>query len=109
MKKKKTKYDPDEDFFVYAKRVMGDESYNRSMKRAEKLSDEIRLKMVREMIGKNQTDLKGMTQPEVSKIEARKDMKISTLKKYAEALGMRVQINLIYEEDDRNQTISIYG
>ena len=45
-----------------------------------------------DLIGKKQTDLKGITQFEVSKIEARKDLKISTLKKHAEALGMKVKL-----------------
>ena len=65
--------------------------------------------MARELIGKNQSDLKGMTQPEVSKIEARKDLKISTLKKYAKALGMTLKISLVSEEDEKSKSISIYG
>lgn len=64
--------------------------------------------MGRKMIGLNQTDLEGLTQPEVSKIEKRKDMKISTLDKYAKSMGMRVKISLV-SEDDENQQIVIYG
>ena len=64
--------------------------------------------MARELIGLNQTELKGMTQPEVSKIEKRKDLKISTLDKYAKAMGMKVKISLVPEDED-DQQIAIYG
>ncbi len=107
MKKKTKKYD--QDFFANAKKVVGEERYNKAIKKGHDKVNVIRLKMARELIGKNQTDLKGMTQPEVSKIEARKDLKISTLKKYAEALGMKVKISLVSEEDEKSQPISIYG
>lgn len=107
MKKKTTKYNPD--FFDHAKKVIGKKRYNKVMQESKILAHEIRLKMVREAIGKNQTEVKGLTQPEVSKIEARKDMKISTLAKYAKGLGMRVQISLIYEDDEENEGIAIYG
>jgi hypothetical protein len=106
MKKKVKKYD--EDFFTNAKKVLGKKRYNKAIQKGHEKANEIRLKMVRELIGKNQTELKGMTQPEVSKIEARKDLKISTLKKYAEALGMKVKISLV-SEDEKSQSISIYG
>lgn len=107
MKKKTKKYD--QDFFSNAKKVVGNERYNKAIQKGHDKANAIRLKMARELIGKNQTDLKGMTQPEVSKIEARKDLKISTLKKYAEALGMKVKISLVSEEDEKSQPISIYG
>ena len=65
--------------------------------------------MARELLNLNQTDLKGLTQPEVSKIEARKDMKISTLRKYAQAMDMRVVITLIPEDKKKGDSIPIYG
>lgn len=105
MKKKVIKYNPD--FFSYAKKAMGNKSYNRAVKKGQLRASELRLKMARELIGLNQTELKGLTQPEVSKIESRKDMKISTLAKYAKALGMRVKISLVIE-DDEEQQIAVY-
>lgn len=80
----------------------------RLFKKGQEKVQELRLKMVRELIGLTQTDLKGMTQPEVSKIEKRKDLKISTLNKYAKSMGMKVKISLVLE-DDEDQQISIYG
>lgn len=107
MKKKIKKHN--QDFFANAKKVVGDERYSKALKKGHDKANQIRLKMARELIGKNQTDLKGLTQPEVSKIEARKDMKISTLVKYAKALGMKITINLISEDDEKRKPIAIYG
>jgi hypothetical protein len=106
MKKKLKKHN--QDFFAHAKEIMGEERYSRSVKKGQEKVHELRLKMAREMIGLNQTDLKGMAQPEVSKIEGRKDLKISTLDKYAKAMGMKVKISLV-PEDDEDQQIAIYG
>ena len=105
--KKKTKKN-ESDFFAHAKKVMGEERFSKSLKKGQESAHAIRLKMAREMIGLNQTDLEGMTQPEVSKIEGRKDLKISTLDKYAKAMGMKVKISLV-SEDDEAQPIAIYG
>lgn len=107
MKKKSKKYESD--FFVHAKKSLGEKSYNKAVKKGQAKAHELRLKMARELIGMNQTDLKGMTQPEVSKIEARKDLKISTLKKYAKALGMKLKITLVSEENEKKEAITIYG
>lgn len=106
MKKKNKKHN--QDFFAHAKEVMGEERFSKALKNGQEKVNELRLKMAREMIGLNQTDLKGMTQPEVSKIEKRKDLKISTLDKYAKSMGMKVKISLV-PEDDEDQQIAIYG
>ena len=96
------------DFFSHAKKVMGEDRFNKAVKKGQEKAHELRLKMARELIGLNQTELKGMTQPEVSKIEKRKDLKISTLDKYAKAMGMKVKISLVPEDED-DQQIAIYG
>jgi hypothetical protein len=106
MKKKTKKYN--EDFFSHAKKVMGEERYTKAIKKGQNKAHELRLKMAREIIGLNQTDLEGMSQPEVSKIEKRKDLKISTLVKYAKAMGMKVKISFVPEDDEDNQ-IAILG
>jgi hypothetical protein len=106
MKKKTKKHN--QDFFAHAKKVMGEKRFSKALKKGQEKVHELRLKMAREMIGLTQTDLKGMTQPEVSKIEKRKDLKISTLDKYAKSMGMKVKISLVLEDDDDKQ-IAIYG
>ncbi|MBF0316013.1 MAG: helix-turn-helix transcriptional regulator [Oligoflexia bacterium] len=62
------------------------------------------MKMVREKLGLTQGDLEGLTQPEVSKIEGRKDLKISNLDKYARSMGMKIRIVLTSEEDEDIRT-----
>ena len=106
MKKKTKKYN--EDFFSHAKKVMGEERYTKAIKKGQSKAHELRLKMEGEIIGLNQSDLEGMTQPEVSKIEKRKDLKISTLVKYAKAMGMKVRISFVPVDDEDNQ-IAILG
>ena len=96
MKKKKLAYEPD--FFKSSEKIMGKGRFSKAIKEGEDLTQMLRLKMARELLGKNQTDLDGITQPEVSKIEARKDLKISTLVKYAEALGMKLKITFEFKE-----------
>lgn len=103
---KKKKHNPD--FFNNAKEVMGPTRFSKAVKKGQEKAYDLRLKMAREMIGLNQADLKGLTQPEVSKIEKRKDLKISTLDRYAKSMGMRVRISLVSEDDD-DQQIEIYG
>lgn len=106
MKKKITKYNPN--FFSHAEEKLGRRSFDKAVRKGKSRAAELRLKSAREHLGLNQSQLAGLTQPEVSKIESRKDMKISTLEKYAKALGMRVRISLV-TDDDETQQIPIYN
>jgi len=47
---------------------------------------------------KDLADLLGIEQANVSRMERRKDMKLSTLNEYIEALGGTLQINAIFPE-----------
>jgi hypothetical protein len=104
---KKKKHNPD--FFENAKSIMGQERFTKAIEAGRKKAAQLRLKMARELVGLNQTDLEGLTQPEVSKIEGRNDLKISTLDKYAKAMGMKVRISLVPEDEEEKQEIRIYG
>ena len=106
MNKKVKKHNSD--FFSNAKKVIGEKRFAEAIKKGNAKANRLRLKMARELIGLKQTELTGLSQPEVSKIESRDDIKISTLEKYAEALGMKVEIHLAYENDD-DEPIAIYG
>lgn len=97
------------DFFEHAQKSMGKERFNKAVKKGKRIAHELSLKAARESLGLNQTDFKGLTQPEVSKIEARKDVKLSTLQKYAKAMGMKLKITLISEDESEGKSISIYG
>lgn len=56
---------------------------------------EMDLKAIRELVGKTQIDVAAvanMTQSEVSRLERRSDVRLSTLKRYVEALGGEVEV-----------------
>ncbi len=72
----------DLEFFEYAKKAVKKNNYY-----------DIDLKRLRKSLGLKQTDLEGIEQPDVSKIENRLDVKLSTLKKYAEACGLELDIS----------------
>ena len=62
----------------------------------------IRLADLREKQGIKQSDLKAFTQTAVSKLEKRKDMKISTLIEYLEDIGMGLEIRAYPKSKDSN-------
>jgi DNA-binding Xre family transcriptional regulator len=56
---------------------------------------ELDLRAIRELLGKTQVDLAeatDMTQSEVSRLERRPDVRLSTLKRVVEALGGEIEI-----------------
>jgi hypothetical protein len=54
----------------------------------------IKLAELRETYGIRQTDIKGFSQPAVSKLEKRKDMKLSTLLEYVHALDLNLEVKV---------------
>ncbi|MCK5201561.1 MAG: XRE family transcriptional regulator, partial [Spirochaetales bacterium] len=62
----------------------------------------IRLADLRERQGIRQSDLKAFTQSAVSKLEKRKDMKISTLIEYLEDIGMGLEIRAYPKSENSN-------
>jgi hypothetical protein len=65
----------------------------KAKKMAEQESLNIRLGMLREKYGIKQSDITNFTQTAVSKIENRKNIRISTLIDYLDSLGMGLEIN----------------
>ena len=63
-----------------------------AQREAEKEILQIRLAEVREILGIRQKDIKSFSQSSVSKLESRKDMKISTLIEYLDNLGLSIEI-----------------
>jgi len=56
---------------------------------------EMDLRAIRELAGKTQVDVAevtDMTQSEVSRLEGRQDFRLSTLKRYVEALGGELEV-----------------
>jgi hypothetical protein len=71
---------------------MNPEVLARARKMAEKERINIRLGMLREKYGVKQGDVANFTQTAVSKLENRKDIRISTLIDYLDSLGMGLEI-----------------
>ncbi|MDR0638897.1 MAG: XRE family transcriptional regulator [Spirochaetaceae bacterium] len=65
----------------------------RARKMAEKESVHIRLGMLWEKYGVKQSEITHFTQTAVSKLENRKDLRISPLIDYLESLGMGLEIS----------------
>jgi len=64
----------------------------RARRMAAKESLNIQLAMLREKYGVRQSEITNFTQTAVSKLENRKDMRISTLIDYLDSLGMGLEI-----------------
>jgi len=71
---------------------MSEESVRRAHIKAERDNMSIRLVQLREEQNVKQSEMPHFTQSSISKIEKRKDMKISTLIDYLDSLGMGVEI-----------------
>ncbi len=68
------------------------ERVHRAKKEADKEIFKIRLSELRKQMGIKQEDIKAFTQSGISKLESRKDMKISTLLEYLDNIGMGLEI-----------------
>ena len=81
---------------------MKEEQVHRARLTAEREILSIRLADLRERQGIKQSDLKAFTQSAVSKLEKRKDMKISTLIEYLEDIGMGLEIRAYPKSKNSN-------
>ena len=81
------------DFSKHAERSLGTEKFSHAKARATKEVGRILLAELRKKLQLNQTDVRGFRQADVSKIENRSDLKVSTLTKYVtEGLGLEIEI-----------------
>ena len=78
-------------------------------KRAETL-EEIRLYELRHAEAVSQVELAGrldVTQGAISKLEHSEDVRISTLRQYLEALGARLELVAVFEDEERRVPIHL--
>jgi hypothetical protein len=80
------------DFIDELSAMLPKERVKRAEREAEKEIFQIRLSELRELRGIRQEDIKNFSQSSVSKLESRRDMKISTLINYLDNLGLGVEI-----------------
>ncbi len=80
------------DFIDELAAMLPQERVNRAQKEAEKEIFQIRLAELRKRMGIRQEDVKTFSQSSISKLESRKDIKVSTLIEYLGSIGMGVEI-----------------
>ena len=83
---------------------MDPEVLARAKKMAKKESLNIRLAILREKYGVKQSEIENFTQTAVSKLENRKDIRISTLIDYLDSLGMGLEITA-YPRDSAKKEV----
>jgi molecular chaperone GrpE (heat shock protein) len=71
----------------------------------EQESLSLKLKALRGKYGVKQADVSNFTQTAVSKLEHRKDLKISTLIDYLESLGLGLEIVALSKDNDSKREI----
>lgn len=91
MEKREMK-DKRKDFIDELESMLPPEKVQRAKKEAEKEIFRIRLSELRKQMGVKQEDIRSFTQSGISKLESRKDMKISTLVAYLDSIGMGLEI-----------------
>ena len=81
---------------------MSQESIERSRRKAEQEIFAIKLGQLREKCGYKQNEIKNFSQTSVSRLERRKDIKISTLADYLSSLDMGLEIRTYPKNKRRN-------
>jgi len=82
---------------------MGSERVAASRARALKMADEMplnQLRNAREMTQTRLAELLDMDQPNISKLERRTDMYLSTLRSYIEAMGGKLEIRAVFPDGE---------
>jgi transcriptional regulator with XRE-family HTH domain len=84
---------------------MKPETLAKARKLYEQDSLNLKLKAMREKYGVKQGDVANFTQTAVSKLENRKDIRISTLIEYLESLGMGLEIAALPRDNNTEREI----
>ena len=84
--------------------MLPEERVKRAKKEAEKIIFQIHLAELRKKMGLRQEDIKDFSQSSISKLESRKDIKISTLIDYLDKIGMGIEIKA-YPKNKKGKSI----
>lgn len=90
------------DFIDELAKTLPKKSVDRAMEKAAKEIFMIRLAELRKSRGIRQEEIKAFSQSSISKLESRKDMKLSTLIEYLGELGMGIEIKT-YPKAEHNK------
>ena len=77
--------------------VMNADRVRRARRTADREILAMQLAKLRERQGVRQSEIKAFTQTAVSKLERRKDMKLSTLIEYLQGIGMGLEIRVYHK------------
>ncbi len=80
------------DFVTELEAQLPQERVRRARKEAQKEILRLRLSEVRKQLGVRQKEIRSFSQSGISKLESRRDMKLSTLVTYLNSMGMGVEI-----------------
>jgi len=84
---------------------MNPEVLAKARRMAQKESLNIKLAILREKYGVKQSEVENFTQTAVSKLENRKDIRISTLIEYLDSLGMGLEITAYPRNSSKKEVL----
>ena len=84
---------------------MNQEVLAKARRMAQKESLNIKLAILREKYGVKQSEVENFTQTAVSKLENRKDIRISTLIEYLDSLGMGLEITAYPRNSSKKEVL----
>ncbi len=87
------------DFTAELADMLSPERVARARKEADREIFQIRLADLRKKMGIRQEDVEGFSQSGISKLESRKDIKISTLIEYLDNLGLGIEIKAYQKKE----------
>lgn len=93
------------DFFSDAEKILPKSIIEKAQHNAQREILKIKLSELRKQFGLKQTDIGGFSQTSVSRLEARKDMKISTLMDYIHSLGLVIEIKVKEKKKGKHKEI----
>jgi len=90
------------DFINELEKMLPEENIKRARFNAEKEIFRIKLSKLRKEMGLTQKEFKNFNQTNVSKIEKRKDLKLSTLIDYIDDMGLNLEIDVFPKKKTKN-------
>ncbi|UTC75242.1 XRE family transcriptional regulator [Treponema sp. OMZ 792] len=82
------------DAFEMMERYMSEEEVRKAKLKAERENFSIKLARIRELQELTQSEIANFSQSSVSRLEKRKDIKLSTLIDYIDSIGMGLEIKI---------------
>ncbi len=96
------------DFLDELSNTLSPERVERAKTNADKEIFKIRLSELRKQMGVKQEEIKSFSQSSISRIESRKDMKVSTLIEYLEDIGMGLEIKVYPKKrSNKNKEVTL--